>query len=125
MPLILVAGAKIQCLHQGLVSIPKGDPKLTVSGSGAVTAGSEAGISFAPSAPGVLAPCTYTDPTSGAPAPCTTQAALSGASTILAVGGLAVLLETANGLAINKPPAPSPVTWKVADAGQKLLSVSK
>jgi hypothetical protein len=127
MPLVLVGGATIQCMHQGVPygksSIPSGDARLAVSGNGALTAGMEAGVSFAPGKPGVLTPCTFPDPKSGAPTPCTaTQAALSGASTILAVGGAGVLLDIATGLASNT--ADPAATWKVADAGQQVLSVN-
>jgi len=93
MPLILVAGAKIQCTHAGIAAIPSGDERLTIGGNGAVTAGMEAGISFAPGSPGVLTPCPFTDPKSDSPAPCRgTQAATAGKSGILSVGGAAVLL---------------------------------
>ncbi len=120
MPLVIVQGGTIQCSHKGQARLPSGDNRLAVQGNGAVTAGMEAGISFAPGSPTVIVPCPFPDPKSGSPSPCTTTiAAIAGAATLLAVGGLPVLLATATGLAINAGD-PS-ATWSVSEAGQTLL----
>jgi hypothetical protein len=123
MPLVIVQGGTIQCSHKGQARLPTGDSRLSVSGNGAVTAGMEVGISFAPGSPTVVAPCPFTDPKSGSPSPCAaTAAATGGSSSILAVGSLPALLETASGVATN--PADPTASWNVADAGQQLLSVN-
>jgi hypothetical protein len=122
MPQVLVAGATLKCSHSGMFSFSSGSSKLVVSGKGAILFGAEVGVSFAPGAPGVTAPCTITNP-SGTPTPCTiTSPALSGASLKLAVGGVPVLLSTAQGMAVNATTGPAP--WSVGDPGQQLLSVS-
>jgi hypothetical protein len=126
MPLVLVAGATIECMHAGApfgkAAISGGDGRLAVSGNGALTAGMEVGISFEAGKPGVLKACTYQNP-SGAKQACTaTFAAITGISAMLSVGGLPVLLDTAAGPALNL--IDSGASWKVADAGQQLLSVS-
>jgi hypothetical protein len=119
MPQVLVSGATIQCTHGGVARLSSGDARLSVSENGAITSGMEAGISFAPGSPAVITPCSFT--TGGNPSPCSaTQAATAGISTLLAVGGTAVLLDTATGIATNTPPA----NWKVMNPGQTLLSVN-
>ncbi len=119
---VLVAGAILQCSHKGTLQMSGGDSRLSVSGNGAITFGMEAGLSFAPGAPGVISPCPWTNP-SGVASPCAaTIAALAGQATQLAVGGAPVLLDNANGLATN-PHDPS-ATWSVSSAGQNLLSAS-
>jgi hypothetical protein len=119
MPQVLVAGATIQCTHFGLARLTGGDARLSVSNNGAITSGMEVGISFAPGSPAVITPCNFN--TGGNPSPCSaTLAATAGFSTILAVGGTPVLLDTATGVATNTPPA----TWKVANPGQTLLSTN-
>jgi hypothetical protein len=124
MPLVIVQGGTIQCSHKGQARLPTGDSRLSVFGNGAVTAGMEVGISFAPGSPTAVVPCPFPDPKTGSPSPCTaTTAATGGSSTILAVGNQPVLLETGSGLATNlgDPKA----SWSVADAGQGLLTVSR
>jgi len=125
MPQVLVAGATIQCSHKGTARLPNGDSRLQVSSQPAVTAGMEAGVSFAPGAPTVITPCPFqTTTTPPAPSPCTaTVAATAGVSTILVIGGAGVLLDNATGQATNAND-PS-ATWSVVDAGQALLSVSQ
>lgn len=118
MPLVLVAGTTIQCMHggQGRLLGP-GSPNLTVSGQGVLAQGSDAPFSFAPGAPGVLVPCSATTP--AGPAPCTTTPTLpAGLTTKLTVGGRPVLLATATGTTAS---AAGPGTWKVADPGQQVL----
>jgi hypothetical protein len=123
MPQVLVDGATVQCSHSGMVSLSGGNTMLSVSGSGAITAGMEVGISFAQGAPGVTTPCPIKNLTSGAPTPCTIVApASAGASTLLSVGGTPVLLDSAQGQTVNATTGPVP--WSVADPGQQLLSVS-
>jgi hypothetical protein len=124
MPLVIVQGGILQCSHKGQARLPTGDTRLAVSGNGAVTAGMEVGISFAPGSPTAVVPCPFPDPKSGSPSPCAaTMAATGGSSSILGVGNLPVLLETASGLATN--PGDPAASWSVADAGQQLLSVSQ
>jgi hypothetical protein len=125
MPQVLVAGATIQCSHKGTARLPNGDARLQVAGQPAVTAGMEAGISFAPGAPTVITPCPLqTTTTPPAPSPCTaTVVATAGISAILIIGGAGVLLDTATGPATN---ANDPgATWSVLDAGQTLLIVER
>jgi hypothetical protein len=62
-----------------------------------------------------LTGCTFPTSTPGAFA-CVSQVATAGLSSLLSVGGSAVLLDSATGLTSNA------VNWTVADAGQKLLS---
>lgn len=123
MPQVLVKGATLKCSHQGMVRLSGGNALLSVSGNGAITAGMEVGISFAAAAPGIVAPCTVTNP-SGTPTPCAIAApATAGMSTILSVGHVPVLLDSAQGQAVNPTTGPAP--WSVADPGQQLLSVSE
>src|SRR5277367_6341222 len=108
MPQVLVAGATLKCSHQGTATLSSGSSQLVVSGKGAILSGSEVGLTFAG--------CTATTPPpASAPSPCTTAApALSGASTILAAGGLPVLLDTAQGMTANPTPA-NIAPWSVGD----------
>jgi len=109
MPQMLVTGATIKCPHQGMAPVSGGDSRLAVSGNGAITSGMEVGIT--------LTGCTFPTSTPGA-LPCVSQAATAGLSTLLAVGGLPVLLDSATGLTSNA------VNWTVVDPGQQLLSVN-
>jgi hypothetical protein len=120
MPQVLVSGATIQCTHRGTARLTGGDLRLNVSGNGAIVSGMEVGISFAPGSPAVIIPCNFN--TGGSPSPCSaTVAAISGISTLLSIAGKPVLLDTASGVATNKPPA----QWTVADPGQTKLSVDR
>lgn len=120
---VLVESGTLQCTHKGKLSLSGGDTRLTVSGKGAITFGMEAGLSFAPGSPGVVAPCPFTDPKSGSPSPCAaTVAAIAGQARLLSIGGVPVLLDSAHGVAIN-PSDPS-AGWSVASAGQSLLTTS-
>jgi hypothetical protein len=104
-----------------MVRLSSGSDKLVVSGNGAVLSGAEVGISFAPGGPGLVAPCNFKNAGSGAPSPCAIAApAAAGASMMLSVGDVPVLLDTAQGVTVNVPPA----TWSVGDAGQQVLAVS-
>lgn len=117
----LVDGAILQCTHSGQAKLSGGDTRLSVSGNGAITFGMEAGISFAPGSPAVVTPCPFPDPKSGSPSPCSaTLPATSGTSTLLEVGGVPVLLDSASGMAAN-PGDPS-AQWSVVSAGQTLLT---
>jgi hypothetical protein len=122
MAMVVVAGAILRCSHLGSARPTIGDPRLSVDGRAAVTAGKELGISFAPGAPGVLTPCPFSTPAGASP--CTaTVAASAGVSTLLLVGGVGVLLDSAGGQAINaNDPA---ATWSVLDAGQTRLAVGR
>ena len=118
---VVVKGATIKCSHGGQVQVSSGDSRLQVDGNGAVTSGMEAGLAFAPGAPGVMAPCPITTP-AGAPSPCSsTTPAASGTATKLSVGEVPVLLDSAQGQTIN---AVSPGTWSIGDAGQSKLEAS-
>ena len=117
----LVDGATIQCTHSGQVKLSGGDTRLSVSGNGAITFGKEVGISFAPGSPGIISPCPFADPKTSAPSPCSaTLAATKGSSTLLQVGGVPVLLDSASGMATNASD-PS-AQWSVVSAGQTLLT---
>ena len=115
---VLVAGAQLQCSHQGTLRLPFGDDRFTIGGAGAILSGKEANLSFAPGSPGVLAPCPFTDPSSGLSSPCATLSAAAGQSQKITVGGVPVLLESAKGPVLNASPAAAGSTWKVAFAGQ-------
>jgi hypothetical protein len=120
MAMVVVKGAIIKCSHGGQLKLSSGDSKLEVDGSGAVTSGMEAGLAFAPGGPDVVAPCPYTTP-AGVTSPCSsTTPATQGTSTKLTVGGMAVLLDSAQGQTINVPPG----TWSVTNAGQSKLEAS-
>jgi uncharacterized Zn-binding protein involved in type VI secretion len=121
---VVVAGGIISCSHQGTARLPSGDPRLQVDGKPVVTEGKEAGVSFATGAATVLTPCPNPAP-SGPPgsSPCTaTLAAIAGVSTLLAVGGVGVLLDSATGQTVN---ASGPGTWRISDAGQAELTVGR
>lgn len=123
MPNVVVAGGVIQCSHGGQIQFSSGASQLQVSGSGAITFGMEAGLSFAPGAPGVTAPCPeVTSSTPSAPSPCTSSPATAGVSTLLTVGGVGVLLSSAQGLCVNL--ADSSAKWSIASPGETVLSVA-
>jgi hypothetical protein len=122
MAFVVVKGAMIQCSHQGQVRLTAGNPKLTVDGQAVVTAGQEAGISFAPGSPGLVAPCPKLANAGNPPppSPCSaTSAATAGLSLKITVDGKGVLLDTASGSTtnLNDPKA----TWSVTSAGQSKL----
>jgi hypothetical protein len=116
MSLVLVAGAIIQCTHQGRLTLAAGDPRVTVKGKGVVLAGKETGLVFGSAAtpvPGMLTPCTATTPSG--PQPCVvTPATPDGWSKKLTVGGTPVLLDTASGVTATG-------RWTVANPGQAVL----
>ncbi|WP_435971995.1 hypothetical protein [Streptomyces sp. Qhu_M48] len=118
---VLVAGAVIQCTHQGRLTLAAGDPRVTVKGRGVVLAGKENGLVFGSAAtpvPGMLSPCTATTP-AGTPQPCAiTPATPDGWSRKLTVGGTPVLLATASGVTVSGMGAGR---WTVADPGQAVL----
>src|SRR5258708_8766053 len=124
MAFVVVAGAIIQCNHNGRCKLSQGSSKLTVSGNPVITSGMEAGVSFAPGGPNVVVPCPGFTP--GPPPPPTFCAATlaadpSGVSTKLTVDGMGALLDNASGPATN-PNDPS-ATWSVVSAGQTALKV--
>ena len=124
MPQVLVDGATLKCTHAGVLSLSGGNAKLSVDGKGAITAGMEVGLSFAMGKPGVIVPCPVKDPKSGAPTPCHIDApATAGISALLEVDAAGVLLDNAQGPALNDSTGPAP--WSVADAGQAALSVDR
>jgi hypothetical protein len=115
MPNVVVAGGVIQCIHGGQIQFSGGASQLQVSGSGAITFGMEAGLSFASGTP----PCTGKPPNN---LPCTSSPATAGVSTLLTVGGAGVLLSSAQGLCVNLSD-PS-AKWSIASPGETLLSVA-
>jgi hypothetical protein len=62
MPNVVVVGGTIQCSHGGVVQLASGSGLLGIAGAAALTSGMEAGLSFAPGAPGVRTPCPCTTP---------------------------------------------------------------
>jgi hypothetical protein len=124
MPNVVVAGGVMQCSHTppGQIQFLSGASQLQVSGSGAITSGMEKGLSFAPPNPGLIAPCPEVMKSTGAPSPCTSSPATAGVSTLLMVGGVGVLLSSAQGLCVN--PADPSAKWSIASPGQTLLSVA-
>jgi len=128
MPNVVVVGGTIQCSHGGVVQLASGSGLLGIAGAAALTSGMEAGLSFAPGAPGVRTPCPCTTPPPASkPSPCTaTLSATAGISTQLTVGGQGVLLDSASGVTVNAGAVPPPaLTWSVAEAGQTLVSVDQ
>ncbi len=124
MPDVVVSGGIIECSHGGQIKLSGGSSQLEVSAAQAITFGLEAGLSFAPGAPGVVSPCPkLTTTTPPSPSPCTSSPATAGVSTLLVIGGVGVLLDNANGLAVNAVD-PS-ATWSIASSGQTLLSVDE
>jgi hypothetical protein len=121
MPNVVVAGGVIQCKHGGQIQFSSGASQLQVSGSGAITFGMEAGLSFKKGAPGVTTPCPE-ETASSAPSPCTSSPATAGVSTLLTVGGVGVLLSSAQGLCVN--PADPSAKWSIASPGETVLSVA-
>lgn len=125
MPLVLVAGAVLQCSHGGQTKLTTGDPRVTVQGQGVVGSGMEVGFQFGAAekpVPGMVTPCAGRSPDGSAPMPCVIAAPAppAGLAVKLAVGGKPVLLATANGITVSGVPG----TWKVADAGQVVLEAS-
>lgn len=118
MSLVLVKGGTLQCGHGGVIKLSVGDPRLAVSGNGAVLSGMEGGLSFASGSP----PCTNTTTDSNkAPAPCVTTPASAGQAKKLSVGSTPVLLATANGTTQPSAQPATASTWSVADPGQTKL----
>ena len=123
MPNVVVAGGFIQCSHGGRIQFSSGASQLQVSGSGAITSGMEARLSFAQHAPGVKVPCPkMTTSTPPAASPCTSSPATAGVSTLLTVGGVGVLLSSARGPCAN--PADQSAKWSIAPPGETVLSVA-
>ena len=120
-----VTGAMIKCTHTGQFRLTSGDPRLAVSGNGAVLSGMEMGLAFgSPAAPlPGLAPCTAVN-AAGTPAPCVTAVTLpAGLATKLAVGNKPVLLDSASGPTVTTAVG-GPGTWSVSDPGQQKLEAT-
>ena len=125
MPNVVVAGGVIQCSHGGQIQFSGGARQLQVSGSGAITSGMKAGLSFAPGAPGVTTPCpkmTTPPPPPPVSSPCTSSRATAGVATLLTVGGAGILLSSAQGPCVN--PADQNAKWSIASPGETVLSVA-
>ncbi|GKQ37932.1 hypothetical protein [Streptomyces sp. A012304] len=125
MPLVLVAGAVLQCSHGGQTKLTTGDPRVTVQGQGVVSSGMEAGFQFGAAekpVPGMITPCTGRSPDGSTPVPCLIAAPAppAGLTAKLTVGGRPVLLATASGTTVSGVPG----TWKVSDPGQTVLEAS-
>lgn len=125
MPNVVVVGGVIQCSHKGSVKFSSGSNLLEIAGAAALSFGMELGFSFAPGSPGLIAPCTFPNPSPPPPTLyCTgTEPATAGISTQLVIGGVGAVLDNASGPAIN-PGDPS-ATWSIADAGQTLFAVDQ
>jgi hypothetical protein len=122
MAFVVVTGAVIQCSHGGQARLTAGNAKLKVDGQAAVTAGQEAGISFAPGSPGLVVPCPKlaNAGTPPPPSPCAaTLAATAGVSVKITVDGQGALLDNASGNATNTNDPGA--TWSVTSAGQTKL----
>jgi hypothetical protein len=121
MPNVIVVGGKLKCKHGGMLKLSSGSSLLEIAGAETIASGMEAGLSFA-GGPDVLVPCPWA--TSAGPSPCTaTQPATAGTSSILSIGGLPALLDSASGQTVNA--TDSGATWSVVSAGQTLLSVDQ
>jgi hypothetical protein len=127
MPNVVVAGGIIQCSHGGQIQFSGGASQLQVSGSGVITSGMEASLSFAQGAPGVTVPCPEMTkpppPATPVPSPCASSPATAGVATLLMVGGAGALLSSAQGPCVN-PASSAPPTWSIASPGETLLSVA-
>lgn len=126
MPNVLVVGGMIKCTHGGVIQLSQGESRLEIAGAAALTAGMEANLSFA-GGPNVVTPCPFPAPPPAPPgtrSPCTsTLPATAGMSAVLSVDGLAVLLDSASGPAVN---ANDPgAGWGVLMAGQTLFSIDR
>jgi hypothetical protein len=118
MSFVVVKGATLRCSHGGQIQVNAGDPRLNVTDNGVLTSGMESGLSFAAGTP----PCNNTITTPAAtPAPCVTSPAVAGLALKLSVGGLSVLLDSANGPTVPAALPASPGTWSVASPGQAKL----
>src|ERR1700733_9279532 len=119
MPNVVVAGGVMQCNHGGQIQFSNGSSELRVSGSGAITFGMEAGLSFMTGAPGVTTGCPETTPPpTSSPSPCTSSPATAGVSTLLTIGGAGVLLANGQGQCLNV--ADPLASWSIASAGETL-----
>lgn len=123
---VLVKGTILQCTHGGQLQLSAGDARLSVNGSGVITSGMEAGLTFgSPTTPaaGMVSPCSAQTPsTPPVFVPCVTTPATAGVSTKLTVGGMPALLENARGTTAS---GAGPGSWSVSSAGQpKPLLVS-
>jgi hypothetical protein len=113
---VVVVGGIVKCIHGGQLRLISGDSRLDVDGNAAVVQGQEAGLSFAPATLGLISPCTYAP--GGVSSPCAIVVpATAGISTKLTVGGLGVLLDTAEGQTSNA------TSWSIQDAGQNKLEL--
>jgi hypothetical protein len=129
MGIVVVQGAVIKCPHGGQLKLLSADSRLTVTDSGVVTSGMEAGLTFGSPqvpVPGMVSPCiAQTPPPPATPftfVPCVTSAALPvGLATKLTVGGLPALLDSASGPTIS---GAGPGTWSVSSAGQQKLEAT-
>lgn len=115
MPKPLTTGATVVCSHQGRVQISSaGQSKLKVGTSSVLVDGDLVGKPIS----GCL-----NNPTPANPAfkPCTsTTSMISGTATKLKAGGMAVLLDNAQGMTDSVPPG----TWSVQAPGQTKLETS-
>lgn len=112
MPKVLTTAATIKCSHQGTVTVPSaGQSVLEVEGSPVLVLGDLVGKS--------ISGCTLTPSQSTKPCVSTTSMIVGDATTVEA-GGMAVLLETAQGLTDSTPPG----TWSVQAAGQSSVEAT-
>jgi hypothetical protein len=112
MPYVLTVGSSVQCTHQGKVTLKGSQTKLTVDGQAVLVDGDLDNAT--------IAGCQVK--VSNSTQPCkTVTGVLGGKSTTLAVGGKAVLLDTAAGTTDGLPPPPQLPEWNVASAGQTKL----
>jgi hypothetical protein len=112
MPKVLTTAAQIKCSHQGTVTVSSaGQSVLEVDGNSVLVLGDLVGKS--------VSGCTLTPSQSTKPCTTTTSMIVGDAQTMEA-GGMAVLLETAQGLTDSTPPG----TWSVQDAGQSSVEAT-
>jgi hypothetical protein len=109
---VLTTAATIKCSHQGTVQVPTaGQSLMQIDGKVVLVDGDLLGK---PIAGCKLSPSTTTKPCT------TTTSMIAGAATKMEAGGIAVLLETANGVTDSNPPG----TWAVESAGQTAVEAT-
>ncbi len=114
MPAVLTTDSKIKCAHGGTVVVQASTRSLTAGGSPVLV---QADLLAA-----TVSNCSNTNAQAGQ-TPCLKVTSITaGVSTTLAVGGLPVMLESAQGLTNATPPLP--VMWQVSSAAQTVLEAS-
>jgi hypothetical protein len=116
MPTVLTTASTLRCAHGGELVIQASTNALVVGGSPVLV---QADLLVATVSPGT---CTNTNTNLGQKPCLKVTSIITGASTVLTVGGQPVMLETARGLTDASPPLP--VLCQVSMAGQSVLEAT-